>query len=283
MLQALFDQTWLRLIALPFAVCFLLAAALRRVGRSDQHGASLAGAAIAIAFAWSAAAELGAPLFPPTASDNALFYLMAAALVLAMPFDLFTSPQSTPTRYAEAAVAILFGLGASIWMRGEADLWTGLVLICWSVVVVLLHRLAEAPPLAAAALVLTALGLAATAWAANLSLERNLAFALASAAAGYFVLSLIDRGMAFAAAAVLGGAGALMVLALRLVTLSDALIPSIIIVGFIYFADTPLAFLFAGRPELKRWLMPFLIAALALLPIGLAALAAYIGIGYEAV
>ena len=91
MLQALFDQIWIRLIALPLVLSFMLAAALRAVGRTE-HGPSLAGASIAIAFAWSAAAELGAPLFPPAASDNALFYLMGAALVLAVPFDLFAAP-----------------------------------------------------------------------------------------------------------------------------------------------------------------------------------------------
>ncbi len=282
MLQALFDQLWIRLIALPVLLGFMLAAILRAVGRAE-HGPSLAGASIAIAFAWSAAAELGAPLFPPAASDNALFYLMGAALILAVPFDLFAAPESAPTRYAEAAVAILFGLGATIWMRGGADLWTGLVLICWAIAVVRLHRLAAAPPMATAALALTALGLAASAWAADLSLERNLAFALASAAGGFFILSLLDPGLVFGAAAVLGGAGALLVLALRLVTLTEALIPSVLIVGFIYFADTPLAHVLTERPALKRWLMPLLLAALALLPIGLAALAAYIGVGYEAV
>src|SRR4051812_9213997 len=95
---------------------FLLAVLLRSIGRGDRS-AALAGAGLAIAFAWAAAAELGPPLFPPAASDNALFYMMAASLALAVPFDLFIVGDSVTARAAEAAVAIIFGLVATVWMR----------------------------------------------------------------------------------------------------------------------------------------------------------------------
>lgn len=277
-----FAEPVVRLIALPAGATLILAALLRWIG-GEERGGRLAGAAPAIAFAWIAALELGVPLYPPAADDNGLFYLIAAALVVGMVLDLWRDESDTAIRPLEAALALAFGIGATGWLRGALDAWTALLTAGWMIVVLRLRFVAkDDAPTSAALLMLASTGLYLSAWAAGLEGERDLALAFASAAAGYFLLSWISPSLAFSASSMLAGAGVLLILAVRLFETTHALAPALLIVGFVFFADDPFRRTLGRRLTRLAWAMPALAAVASLLPLGLAALAAYVGVNFEA-
>ena len=284
-MSAILNDPIVRLFAMPFAASLLLAALIRWVG-SQGRGDQAAGASVGIVFAWAAAYELGPQIWPPSADDNNMFYMIASGLLIGIPFDLlrrtFVGKKETPrVRYAELAIALLFGIAASIWGRGYFDWWMLLLVAAWGTVALRITFVAaDDAPIASAMLASAAAGLSAVAWAAGL--ETNLAFQFAAAAAGYFVLNWLDPRLRFGMTLILTGAGALMLVGLRLSNTTYAVAPSLIILGFVFFADAPVRKLFETRKPLDRWLLPILTAVASLLPIALAALAAHIGVNYEA-
>jgi hypothetical protein len=279
-MPAILNDPIVRLFVVPFTASLLLAGLIRWVGAGNR-GEQVAGAAVGIVFAWAAAFELGAALFPPSADDNNMFYLIAAGLLIGVPFDFFRTEITPRVRYAELGIALLFGLAASYWILRTVDIWTLALLLAWGTVVLRIHVVATADaPIASAMLALSAGGLGAAAWAAGL--ETNLAFQFAAAAAGYFVLNWLDPGMRFGATLILTGAGVIMLVGLRLATSTHAVVPALFILGFVFFADAPVRKLLRRRKAQQRWLMPLLVGLASILPIALAALAAHIGVNFEA-
>lgn len=284
-MPAIFNDPIIRFFAIPFVASLVLASLIRWVG-SHGRGEQAAGASVGIVFAWAAAYELGPQIWPPSADDNNMFYMIAAGLLIGVTFDFarsaFVGKKETPrVRYVEMALALLFGLAASIWGRGHLDWWTFMLVAAWGIVALRITIVAQDnSPVAAAMLASAAAGLSAVAWAAGL--ETNLAFQFAAAAGGYFLLNWIDPRLRFGMTMILTGAGALMLVGLRLSNTTYAVAPSLLILGFVFFADAPVRRLFGTRKLPERWLMPILTALASLLPIALAALAAHIGVNYEA-
>ena len=279
-MPAVLNDPIVRSFAIPFAASLILAGLIRWVGAGNR-GEQVAGAAVGIVFAWTSAYELGAILFPPSADDNNMLYMIAAGLLIGVPVDFFRARIERSMPRLDLGIAMFFGLGVIYSLRITFDIWTLLLLGAWIVVVARLHVVARnAAPVASAMLALAAGGLGAAAWAAGL--ETNLAFQLAAAAAGYFVLNWLDPTMRFGATLMLTGAGALLVTAVRLATSTHAMMPALLILGFIFFVDTPVRKMLGDRKGQRRWLMPLLAAAASLLPIALAALAAHVGVNFEA-
>jgi hypothetical protein len=284
-MPAILNDPIVRLFALPFIASLLLASLIRWVG-SRGRGEQAAGAAVGIVFAWTAAYELGPQIWPPSADDNNMFYMIACGLLIGIPFDFlrsqFVGKKETPrVRYSELAIVLLFGVAASMWGRGHFDWWTPLLVAAWGIVALRITVVAaQDAPVASSMLAASAAGLSAVAWSAGL--ETNLAFQFAAAAAGYFVLNWLDPRLRFGMTLILTGAGALMLVGLRLSNTTYAVAPSLLILGFVFFADAPVRKLFATKKANERWLMPVLTAIASLLPIALAALAAHIGVNYEA-
>ncbi|MCD6074114.1 MAG: hypothetical protein K0Q70_997 [Rhodospirillales bacterium] len=284
-MPAILNDPIVRLFALPFVASLLLAGLIRWVG-SRGRGEQAAGASVGIVFAWAAAYELGPQLIPPSADDNNMFYMIACGLLIGIPFDFFRGhlqrgKDQTLVRNTELVVAVLFGVAASVWGRGHFDWWTLMLVAAWGIVALRITIVAaDDAPIASTMLASGAAGLSAVAWSAGL--ETNLAFQFAAAAGGYFVLNWLDPRLRFGMTLILTGAGALMLVGLRLSNTTYAVAPSLLILGFVFFADAPVRKLFGTRKLPDRWLMPILTAIASLLPIALAALAAHIGVNYEA-
>jgi hypothetical protein len=282
---AILNDPIVRLFALPFVCSLLLASLIRWVG-GPMRGAQAAGAAVGIVFAWAAAYELGPRLLDPRAEDNNMFYMIAAGLVIGIVCDFLRGTdlrgnKAQYVRYARMAFILLFGIAASIWGRGHLDLWTIFLVFAWAVVALRITIVAaDEPSVASAMLAASAAGLSAIAWSAGL--ETNLAFQFAAAAAGYFLLNWFEPRLRFGMTLILTGAGALMLVGLRLSNSTYAVSPSLVILGFVFFADAPIRKLVPRRAISERWLLPILTAVASLLPIALAALAAHIGVNYEA-
>lgn len=279
-MPAIFNDPLVRHLAIPFAASLLLAALIRWVG-ANGRGEQVCGASIGIVFAWAAAYELGPALIPPSADDNNMFYMIAAGLLIGVPFDFLRRGDGPAVRYSELAIVLLFGVAASIWGHGRLDKWTFLILAAWTVIVLRIRFVAaKDTSVASAMLTSCAAGLSAAAWSAGL--ETHLAFQFTAASAAYFVLNWLDRELRFGLTLILTGAGALMLIGLRLSTTTYTVVPSLLILGFVFFADAPVRRMLGNRKLPLHWIMPILTAIASLLPIALAALAAHIGINYEA-
>ncbi len=279
-MPAVLNDPIVRSFAIPFAASLILAGLIRWVGAGNR-GEQVAGAAIGIVFAWTSAYELGAILFPPSADDNNMFYMIAAGLLIGVPMDLLRAKIDRSMPRLDLGIAMFFGLGAIYSLRIAFDIWTLLLLGAWITVVARLHVVAQtSAPLSSAMLALAAAGLGTAAWAAGL--ENHLAFQLSAAAAGYFVLNWIDPTLRFGTTLMLTGAGVLLVTAVRLVTSTHAVMPALLILGFIFFVDAPVRKMLGDGKGRRQWLAPLLAAAASLLPIALAAIAAHVGINFEA-
>jgi hypothetical protein len=271
-----------RLAALPAFASLVLAALIGWIGRDGRSG-RLAGAAPAIAFSWIAAHEIGVALFPPVADDNGLFYVIAGALALGIAFDLWLGDEKRALRPLEAGFALAGGLAAVSWLRDTLVAWTVLLVAGWMVVVLRTRFVARTDPATASLLVaLGGAGLALTAWASGLNGEHDLALAFACAAAGYFILNWIAPSLPFGTTALFAGGALLLILAVRLFETTQALAPALSILGFVFFADDPFRRLLGKRFGRMAWALPAFTTLAALLPLGLAALAAYVGVNFEA-
>ena len=279
-MPAVLNDPIVRYFAIPFVATLILAGLIRWVGAGNR-GEQTTGAALGIVFAWTSAYELGAILFPPSGDDNNMFYMIAAGLLIGVPIDFLRTKIERNMPRLDLGIAIFFGLGAVYSLRIAFDIWTLVLLGAWVTVVARLYVVAkDASPVASAMLALAAAGLGAAAWAAGL--ETTLAFQLAAAAAGYFVLNWINPTMRFGMTLMLTGAGALLVTGVRLAMSTHAMVPALLILGFIFFSDAPVRKLLADRKGRRRWLIPVLAAVASLLPSVLAALAAHVGVNFEA-
>ncbi|MAF50172.1 MAG: hypothetical protein QGH73_09110 [Rhodospirillales bacterium] len=275
----LFGDPLIRTLAAPFAVALLFGVIIRLAGRGGS-GRRIAAAGAGIAFAWSAAFALGAPPLPPEMGFDSVVTLAVAALVLGLGLDFYFNPERDRGDWAaflELGLIILYGIGAPAWLRGGIDAWAAVILLAWGFTAFRMRALAHDGVTPSVMLMMTAAGLGVIAWAAKLPVDQELGFGLAAAAAGFLVLSLADRSLAFGATALLGFAGGILTIGVRIAEEAAALIPAVLILGFIFFTDSlirrPALAKYAGNRLARSGLM----IAAALAPIALAAAAALIG------
>lgn len=274
----------IRLVVAPLLFSAVLTGAIRFAGRVGA-GRRAAGASVAIAFVWLCALLLGLPEFPPAADGSAIVYAVAAGLLIGAAFDL--ADGHTPTVDVAAwAIGIGFPVAASWWLAGAPPLVdTGaapltnatLTAVAWLIAELRLRRLAEDSRIGTVMLAMAALGLGSVAWIAGAEVERGLGIGLAAAFAGFLVWNWPRARFAFGYALMLGGGAALFATAQRLATGPGTLAPALILLMFVFFADSVSWRFRRGSDAAWRVLHPLVIAGLALLPVILAAAAALIG------
>ena len=126
-------------------------------------------------------------------------------------------------------------------------------------------------------LAMAALGLGIVAWIAGAEVERGLGIGLAAAFAGFLLWNWPRARFDFGYALMLGGGAALFATGQRLAAGPGTLAPAMILLMFVFFADSVSWRLRRGSDVAWRVLHPLVIAGLALLPAILAAAAALIG------
>lgn len=280
----LFADPLIRLVVAPLLFSAALAGLIRLAGRVGA-GRRAAGASVAIAFVWLCALLLGLPEFPPTADGASIVYTVAAGLLIGAAFDL-TDGQPAMVDIAAWAVGIALPIVASWWLAGAPPLVdTGtapltsatLTAVAWLIAELRLRRLAEDSRIGTVMLAMAALGLGVVAWVAGAEIERGLGIGLASAFAGFLVWNWPRARFAFGYALMFGGGAALFATAQRLAAGPGTLAPALILLMFVFFADSVSWRLRRGSDTAWRLLYPLVIAGLALLPVLLAAAAALIG------
>lgn len=277
----IFADPFIRLFVLPFAFTVILVGLIRFVGREGSSRA--AGGTVALAFVWLCGLILGIPDFPPPASSAALAYIVTVGVVVGAAFDLMDGKSVAVGWVA----GLVFALISSWWMGGAPPFFNtdkgNIVVVLalaatWLIVQLRLRRLSQDARLPTAMLIMAAFGLGIVAWIAGAAEELGLAFGLTSALVGFFVWNWPRPHFPLGNGMVISAGAAIMTLAFRLVEGAPTMLPALIILGFVFFADTVSWRARWGPKALWGAVHPFMLAALCLLPLGLAAAAARIGI-----
>jgi hypothetical protein len=273
-----------RLVAAPFLFAAVLAGLIRLAGRAGA-GRRAAGAAVAVTFAWLCALALGVPEFPPAADGSAIVYVVTAGLLIGTAFDL-ADGQTAVSEILAWGIGIAFPVVSAWWLAGAPPLIdTGtaplvnaaLIAGAWLVAELRLRRFAGDLRIGAVMMGMAAAGLGIVAWIAGAEVERGLGLGLAAALAGLLAWNWPRARFAFGYALMLGGGAALFGTAQRLSTGPGELAPALVLLMFVFFADSVSSRLKRGSDAAWQAIHPLAIAALALLPVMLAAAAALIG------
>lgn len=295
----LFDNPAIRIFAGPLLGALALGVVLRLAGGAGS-GRRIASAGIGLAFAWSAAMVFGAPALPPEPGPDALVSTAAVGLIVGVLFDVYGAGEGSSgpggrlsgwRGWLEWGLILGFGAGAAAWLLDGLGAEVPVIMALWGLIVYRLRRVfaKDVDVLAGDALVplvmlmMAAAGLGLTAAAANLESSRDLALALAAAIAGFVVLSLFDRSLRFGLTPVLGAGGGILMIAVRMTDAAPFLIPAVVILGFILFADSLFHQPALARFAALRWGRFGLIALGGTVPIALASAAALIGAGFGAI
>ena len=282
-MAAFFNIPAVQVLFVPFIGMIMLTGLLRVIGRNGS-GILTANAAAGISFAWFCAFILGTPIFPSAFNSSAILSATVCLLVIGTILDLTLTDKTKFGGLIETSVFILCGIMISIWMRAGVDLWTIPILLGWGAVAFGLHRVGTHKDFGAGdgalLLAIASFGLGLIAWISDIAIDRDLGFGLSAISLGFFAWNWPKPRIFFGRSILLAGGGGLYMIALRLVEQAPPLIPSLVLLGFVFFTDTAVRY-FPQNTKLARLLplsLKFLI--LALIPLALTILAAVIAIEF---
>ncbi len=268
-------EIWFRLLALPIAATLIAALLLKIATRSDS-ASRLEAAAVGIASAWIVSLTIGVPHFPPPRDGTGIAYLVIGGLVTGAVLDYLLPMIKAANRLWETGLDLAVWLFLVWWMRGDIDVNSLAAFAAWGLAMVRLRRAEASPPNAHAMAVAAAAGLAIIAWIGDSLIDRDMAAGLAVAVLTYLVWQIFLPGATAGFALMWGGYMGIGLITLRLLEISESLGVALILIGFVFFADTAAEKL--PRPQrIAGWLRsPVLIFALSCLPLILAAIATFV-------
>lgn len=282
-------EPWIGLIAAPILGVAILAGLIKlsaRGGTGFDPKRTLPGAAVGVVFAWISALVLGSPEFPPIAGSESIVTLTAALLLVGLLIDYFLPIQNLNFRLWETIIVIVTGIAFIAWLRAGLDLWTVILLLSWGLVAFRLLKVGAQNSIgtasASAMMIMAALGMAGVSYIAGLPADRDIAIGLAAALFGFFTWNWPRSKFVFGFSLLLAGGGAIIILAVRLLEQSTAFIPALILIGFVFFADSAIQRISLLSNIRRPEAIPLLIALISVLPLLLAVLVAFIGVEYLA-
>ncbi len=281
------SKIWISSYLTPFLGVAVLVGLLKltaKGGTGFNPQRSLPGASVGVAFAWVSALVLGSPEFPPIPGSGAIVSTTATLLLLGVLLDYFLPIQNLNFRLWETVIVIVSGITLIAWLRAGLDLWAVFLLLIWGILVFRLLKVGAQIRIgmasATAMMIMAACGLAAVSAIAGLPADAEIAIGLAAANLGLFVWNWPKQRFVFGFCLLLAGGGALLILAVRLLEESATFAPSLVLVGFVLFADTALERIPLPSILRKQIAIPLMIAVISLLPLALAAAAALISVDF---
>jgi len=268
-------EIWFRLLALPIAATLIAALLLRITTRSDS-ASRLESAAVGVAFAWIVSLTVGVRHFPPPRDGSGIAYLVIGGLVAGAVIDYVLPTIKAANRLWETGLDLVVWLFLIWWIRGGIDVIALVAFAAWSLAMVRLRRAEASPPNAHTTAIAAAAGLAVVAWIGDSLIDRDMAAGLAVVLLAYLVWQIFLPGATAGFALMWGGYMGIGLISLRLLEISESLGLALIVLGFMFFADTaaeklPLPQRIAG------WIKPpVTIFFLSCLPLILAAIAAFV-------
>lgn len=257
----------------------ILTVLIRLVGR-DGSGIYMSNASIGIVFAWICAFILGSPEFPPDLSSNAIVSAVICLLLIGTILDLLHYKIGKLNKLVEVGLFLTVGIILTVWMRGGVDLWLTASILAWAIIILGLQRVANnetfGPKGAIMVMALAALGVGSISQIGNILVDRDLSFALCAIFSGFFLCNLSNSKSFLGYNCLLAGGGSLYILTLRLTEQSISLIPTIIVLGFIFFTDK--AIQYSKQKSALSYRIPssLMFTVLALVPVVLACTVALI-------
>ncbi|MEK9677896.1 MAG: hypothetical protein VW169_05825 [Rhodospirillaceae bacterium] len=274
----MFDFTgeiWFRLLALPIAAT-LIAALLLKIATRSGSASRLETAAVGVALAWILSLTLGAPQFPPPRDGAGVAYFVIGGLVAGAMIDYVLPMIKAANRLWETGLDLAVWLFLIWWMRNGIDVIGLAAFAAWGLAMVRLRRAEPSPLNAHTMAVAAAAGLAIIAWIGDSVVDRDIATGLAIALLTYLVWQIFLLGATAGFALMWGGYMGIGIIGLRLLETSESLGVALILLGFIFFADTAAEKLPLPQ-RLAGWVRPPVsIFILSCLPLILAAIATFV-------
>ena len=241
----IFQDPLYRAAILPFGGTVILALVVRVLGGADL-GRHYTGAVVGAVFLWVCGMVLGIPEFPPRADSSAVAYILLIAWVLGLGLDLLERLGYWNSTFEFVILAIL-GAGIIWWLngadlefltRGTEGLTAAIIYMVWLLLAGRFRTVSKDAHIPAIMMTITATGVGIAAWIAVLPADSELAFGLASALLGFFVLNLPGGRNPFSSSLLLAGSAALLVISIRLLQTVDISGIALLILVLIGYADT---------------------------------------------
>lgn len=268
---------------IPFGVALATGGALRLAAGPDR-GARLAGLSILFGFAAAWNWLLLTPWVPVDALSRVI-HIAIGGFVIGFALDLVQ-----PRRSWAIGLSAVYALG-SVWSAisggllgaapDEAGGWLRLVfyLILWFGLISRLNTLKDEGPSSLAICLMLSLGLGLVAQMSGEGAIAAAAYCLMAALAGYLALAWI-LALAIGNAVILGSGGAVLGLAIALIDPgSKASAIAILCLILVPFADGTAKRLPLGPSAFRPALYPLALMVVALLPVALAAVIAFLFVG----
>jgi UDP-N-acetylmuramyl pentapeptide phosphotransferase/UDP-N-acetylglucosamine-1-phosphate transferase len=265
-----FDQIAVQSALVPVLLGFVLTGAVR-LANGRARGPLVAGAAVGLTFSAVYFLIVGIPPHPPVGALDKLVYGTVGGVVLGFVVDRLRLPPFVRWLLFPAGTAALIywletpgietaglwawvGLGA-LWLTGIAALWR-------------LEAERDNGLNPAIMLMIAALGLAAVAIFGGAPEIAHLAVALATALLGFALWNWPSCFYPWGAALLLGGGGALFMLAwIAALNYPDISLPALAVLLLVFFADLAARHMHLGESRAARAAAPIVLAAVCCVPV----------------
>jgi len=266
--------------SIPFGVSLALAGVFRLLAGPDK-GSRLAGLGVLMGFAAAWQWLLLAPWFPYDALDRVI-HIALCGVIIGLLFDFLPTPRS----WTFAAI-LAYAIG-SVWATvtgaligpppDDAGGWlrVGLYIVIWFALIGRFVRVRSEGPTVVVMLFLLALGAGLVGQMAGEGSAAATAYCLAAAVFGYLLLVWI-MALPVSSLAIFGGAGAVLGILMALAEPESGVsLIAIAFLGLVPFADGTAKRLPMGTDTMKPVLYPLALMVIAVLPLFVAAIIAYV-------
>lgn len=280
-----FQDPFNRAFIVPFFGSLVLTLLIRFLGRAEM-GRHYGAAAVGAIFIWVCGMVLGIPEFPPRADSSAIAYIVLLGWLIGLGLDTFDHTSHRSAAF-ELIALVLFGAAVIWWLNGAPSQFAGfgmglaggaIALVFWLMTVVRIRWVAQDPRIATIMMIMIAAGLGLIGMLAVLPSDRDLAFGLAAALAGYLTVNLPTGRVPFSSAVLLASGVAVLVIGTRLSQTNDISGVALTLIVLVVFADTVSRRIEVGPLFLRTAVKLAALVGLSLIPLALAAAATLVEI-----
>ena len=272
----MFFDEMLKLFALPFSITLLLAGIISLVSRGNSK-AILLPAGSGIAIAWTYALVNGIPSAIPESGISVIPYVILIGLLSGSILDhLIAKWEKLDLTFIAIILDLAFTTIIIFWMIYKINVLYIIVIIVW--VEILRHSrfVAHNSYSPIIYLIAAGIGLSVISWINGDIVDRNISFGIVSSGFGIAVWLFLKKGVKLGHCFYWSSYTALLLIAIRILNDNHHMIPSVLLLALIFYADTMLSLIRINTKFYSNIVEPLGVAALTLLPILLAAAAAFI-------
>ena len=236
----------------------------------------LISASTGIGTAWVCAFVLGVPSLQNTFENSSMPHIILTGLLLGALIDHLLPELGNKTKIVSWSLDWLFAAAIIVWIRGEIDLGTILIILIWGCIQFSARRLSSDARMPAIMMVVAAIGLATIAWIGDILADKNLAFGISSTGFGIFVWLWFKRDLPIGFSFFWSTFTAPLLIALRIIEANPLMTVPILLLAFVFFTESILSQTKLSPTFFKQFAAPLVVCALSILPIVLASASALV-------